>query len=164
MDFLNFVKEEENIEYSKTLLKICEYFGASQEDLDKIKSKLPNLFTNFWENADQILELDFEEVKKGLENIDIPKDKTKEYINFIGKAFKKYGRKASICLSRINESDFGLNENYIIENKELDMTFLGNGILRNIIEKLNQQKQKLSKENNLLEDLMGKIMSLEENC
>ncbi len=112
MDFLNFVKEEENIEYSKILLKICEYFGASQEDLDKIKSKLTNLFMNFWENVDQILELDFEEVKKGLENIDIPKDKTKEYINFIGKAFKKYGRKASICLSRINESDFGLNENY----------------------------------------------------
>ncbi len=83
INFLKFFKEEENIEYSRTLLKICEYFGASQEDLDKIISKLPNLFTNFWENADQILELDFEEVKKGLENIDIPKEKIKDYIEFI---------------------------------------------------------------------------------
>ena len=86
INFLYFVKEEENIEYSRTLLKICEYFGASQEDLDKIKSKLPNLFTNFCGNVEQILELDFEEIKNGLENIDIPKEKIKDYIEFINRA------------------------------------------------------------------------------
>ncbi len=59
INFLKFFKEEENIEYSRTLLKICEYFGVNQEDLDEIKSKLPNLFTNFCGNVEQILELDF---------------------------------------------------------------------------------------------------------
>ncbi len=62
MNFLSFVKEEENIEYSRTLLDICKYFGVNKGILDDIMSKLPNLFTNFWENADQILELEFDEL------------------------------------------------------------------------------------------------------
>ena len=86
INFLKFFKEEENIEYSRTLLKICEYFDVNQEDLDEIKSKLPNLFTNFCGNVEQILELDFEEIKNGLENIDIPKEKIKDYIEFINRA------------------------------------------------------------------------------
>ena len=86
INFLKFFKEEENIEQSRTLLKICEYFDVNQEDLDEIKSKLPNLFINFWENVEQILELDFEEIKNSLENIDIPKEKIKDYIEFINRA------------------------------------------------------------------------------
>ena len=86
INFLKFFKEEENIEYSWTLLKICEYFDVNQEEHDEIKSKLPNLFINFWENVEQILELDFEEIKNSLENIDIPKEKIKDYIEFINRA------------------------------------------------------------------------------
>ena len=71
VDNKNFLEREEISVSNNSII-------SSLVECKKYKDKIAEgTFSNIWENAERILELDFEDVKNGLNSILIPKDKIK---------------------------------------------------------------------------------------